>query len=1473
MTRVYLSSSDKDQDLSIRIKDWLKFQDYDPIALDDTQDNREKLSQWHREIAQTLEACDLVILILTPEWVNSKWCFAEFTNAYSIGKTILAVIEKPLEDDFQEPGIPVFDLTVNREAGLAELASALRKSLPNTTDSFIFNPERPIYPGLRAYEEDDSGIFFARNDDVRRVIDRLNTRRRQGGARLISLLGAPGTGISSLMKAGVLPRLKQDQEAWIVLPVMRPTLKPIDEFSKSIAELLGNPDLWQEWANLFRGNDFKGVARELAQQLRERFEAPDAHILLPIDQGEELFSISDHDDAAQFLDILGAIFDDDMPYVGIVALRPDFLEDYQTADQLSHIIEEFSPRLMPLSAIREIILGPTRYVDIDVQDELVERILEDALEDGALPLVALALNHVYINTLQNDPLDMETYNDIGVDITGKTPLGNVIAKLAEGVLQDEQPDDQELETLGELFSQRLLWVDNDNRFVALPIEFAELKLKIRVIIRKFVEVGLLTLRDISGREMVEYNHLAILDHWPRLREWLSHTEDAVASVATDDIQTQDDTHSENMISNTNEHSYSSYRFEDDTGTEQQSYSSYDFAADPEPIPQEHSYSSYEFQEDSPDKQNFIDEAHTYVNAEILGPEDENEEDHQFKVAPNIFLDKENDESFVSQPERHEDDAPILENIPSDQSQIDLSYDHEPKFLKNKPTTEYEDTDPYSEDKNAGLRALEASSEGQRSRGGRAVLLFLCFIIMSLAGGAVFFWNDVNNLIANYGLIQGDATVSETTIADKADNLRKDDIDLRENEVSLSQEKTIEIGSKKLGLVLNKEWPILNLILAFENLTSDTSSEELRETSEAKLFSTIRKMQQPISLEGSSSDVELISFSSDNVYMATVSKNNVAHIWDLATGAKVSDLEGHKKTINSISFSKDNQYIVTGSDDASAKIWNPLTGDLIASLEGHTKSVKYALFDPNSERVATASSDNDVHLWDLSTQKTILTLQGHSDVVNGIAFSVNGDWIATASGDKTAIVWDAASGNQILSITGHNGPVTSVSFSQNSDMVMTSSGDKTVGIWHTFSGKQVFRFEQHKGAVSYASFSNDGAYVVSTEQSGKALLWDRKSGRVLKQFKNKGLRIKRAVFSPNGSWIASGATGNRIYLIPTQLNIKSKTFPAHKGEILNAEFDIDNELIVTALRNNVTSVWDLETGKQISELIGHLGEVYHSTFSPERTYIATGSEDQTIRIWDPQNGSQLKVMKGHTSAVRKVTFSSDESFVVSTSDDKTVRIWNIDSEKNIKTFSGHDASVTDVVYSKGGNLIYSASKDKTIKGWDVENGKNVFTIPAHRGGITALSLRPDGRFLASASEDGTVKFWDIQKQEEVFGELDHNATVNSLDFSADGKYLITGSDDKTVRMWHVSSGELLWETDDFSSSIASTQLSEQGNWALIASGKHLKLSRIFSSEELSFYIKSILPRCLSSRERRQVNLSSPSPSWCNDLSEWQTSRSQ
>src|SRR5712675_2241853 len=179
MARIFLSHSSKDGQQADRLLAWLRAQGFTDTFLDiDKHGGLTPGDDWERRLYREIAGSEAVILILTANWFDSKWCFA----------------------------------------GLVRLGAELTRLALNARGSFPWDKDRPPFPGLLAFDEADAAIYFGRDDDVRRLIERLNARRAQGGAKLVAVLGASGSGKSSLLRAGVLPRLKRDKSNWIVLP-------------------------------------------------------------------------------------------------------------------------------------------------------------------------------------------------------------------------------------------------------------------------------------------------------------------------------------------------------------------------------------------------------------------------------------------------------------------------------------------------------------------------------------------------------------------------------------------------------------------------------------------------------------------------------------------------------------------------------------------------------------------------------------------------------------------------------------------------------------------------------------------------------------------------------------------------------------------------------------------------------------------------------------------------------------------------------------------------------------------------------------------------------------------------------------------------------------------------------------------------------------------------------------------------------
>lgn len=262
---------------------------------------------------------------------------------------------------------------------LAATAPLLRRELPCP------------YPGMRPYTADEAARFHGRDTEIDELICRL-----RAGEREIYVIGPSGSGKSSLVTAGVLPKLARGVAG--LGPMVVRTMRPGEQPARRLAEALDTPP----------GEQFR-AAEAIAALLTHR--SRDSSVLLVVDQLEELFTLASTTERDAFLSALRGLRSECRCSV-VVTLRADFfgalmestLWPEKQREQLSRV--EVSP--LRGDALREAITGPAHDVGVDVDPELVERLLADAAsEPGKLPLLQETMVQVW-NRRADQTLTLET---------------------------------------------------------------------------------------------------------------------------------------------------------------------------------------------------------------------------------------------------------------------------------------------------------------------------------------------------------------------------------------------------------------------------------------------------------------------------------------------------------------------------------------------------------------------------------------------------------------------------------------------------------------------------------------------------------------------------------------------------------------------------------------------------------------------------------------------------------------------------------------------------------------------------------------------------------------------------------------------------------------------------------------------------------------------------------------------------------
>jgi WD40 repeat protein len=422
------------------------------------------------------------------------------------------------------------------------------------------------------------------------------------------------------------------------------------------------------------------------------------------------------------------------------------------------------------------------------------------------------------------------------------------------------------------------------------------------------------------------------------------------------------------------------------------------------------------------------------------------------------------------------------------------------------------------------------------------------------------------------------------------------------------------------------------------------------------------------LSGHGGGVVTAAFSPDGRRIVTASVDHTARIWDAATARQLAVLSGHGDNVYSAAFSPDGRRIVTASEDQTARIWDAAGGVQFAVLSGHGDVVRTAAFSPDGRRIVTASWDQTAFIWDADSALQLAVMSDLGDYVGDAAYSPDGQSIAIAStsGDQFVGIWDAATLKQITVLSGHEHIVRSVAFSPDGRRIVTASNDRTARIWDAASGVQLAVLSGHGeglpardegGNVRSAAFSPDGRRIVTASNDKTARLWDAATGRQVAALSGHDQAVRTAAFSPDGRRIVTASADQTARIWDAATAKPLEVLSGHADKVWSAAFSPDGRRIVTASHDKTARLWDAATAKQLAVLSGHGDMVWSAAFSPDGRRIVTASLDRTARIWDAASGVQLAVLAGHGNAVWSAAWSPDGRRIVTASEDLTVHIWD------------------------------------------------------------------------------------------------------------------------------------------------------------------------------------------------------------------------
>jgi len=1165
------------------------------------------------------------------------------------------------------------------------------------------------YPGLRAYHRHEADIFFGRGDHIDELLDRLTH------TRLLAVVGASGSGKSSLVKAGLLPALDAGFMAggvsrWKVAQ-MRPSNRPFHRLAEALVTTLDGPQDSMEEDGAATAHMAVSLRRgplAMSELLRRRSLPFDTALLILVDQFEELIRFRqniDHDEADAFVALLLATAAAELPVYVVLTMRSDYLGPCALFQGLPEALNQnqyLTPRLTR-EQLHDAIVGPARMFGGDVEPALVNELLNEIGRDqDQLPVLQHALMRMW--TLAGAP-DGTTPQSAGRVLTWSHyraigGLDQALSRHAEEAYGTLSPRQQVLtETMFRALCESAPGGTDARRPATVPFigEIAgasqEEILAVANVFRAPEYSFLLPplAEQMKPDDLLDVSHESLIRLWARLRTWAQEEAESATYYRRLEATSQAWQRGKAAL----------WRAPD-----------LEVALQWEQTTRPNQVWARRYGGDLSLAVRFLRTSQIARRVRrigyLLGA---------LAIVAGVVVVT---VAWQRQQASQEATSELLRSSQAVMTALAAVKQSSPAValaLLSEGVTQGAAASPAPEMVTAMhdvLRRSRLRHTTYASGGNFTDVLWVARgtrLVTSGAADGLSVWNAVTGARLHALLDGGATTITCLALAPNG--------------------RLVASGGDDGRVLL---WDI------------DTPA-------------LVRV------LPGHADKVEEVALSPDGRLVASASADGSVRVSRVDDGVPVHRLFGHAGAAKSVSFSYDGRYLASSGTDTRVVVWDVRSGQQRFVLRSPDE-ISCIKFDDQGRYLAVATRSGKVQMWDAATRTLRRTLSGHDNVVVSLRFAPGSQRLATASFDGTARVWDVRTGNQMAVIrdedklppsakssSGLKGSwFGSVSFGADGTTLVTAGYDGTARLWALPDKVEASAIPAHDQGIRGMSFSHEGRFLATASYDGSAAVWRSESHELVFRARSEIGPVKSVAFDPTNENVIATAERRGVGLWDVAKQTRLDLLPVDRGPTNDVTFSPDGKRLY-AVAGNQGYVFDVQRRKLIRALEGeHSAEVFAVAVGQQGTVVATAGKDHKIVLWSASGDKVLKTLEGHAIGILDLAFMPDGRTLLSGSKDKEVWNWDVVDKKALGVRFGHDDVVFGVAASPEGTLVATATH-KGVTLWDPRLGRLDPSFPFAESGAESVAFSPDGRFLVTGGVDGIVRFYPLHANDLFAAAVD------------------------------------------------------------------------------------------------------------------------